>query len=65
LAKPHVQIDGTIDHGWLLLLSAVFAHGDTPFVERKLPREGSSQPLHLISVAKLGVSVAKDIDAPK
>jgi hypothetical protein len=38
-AMPHVQIDGTIDHGWLLLvLSALFLQGDTPFVERKLPR---------------------------
>ena len=44
-----VQIDGTILHGWLLLLSALFPQGVTPFVERKLPR-GSSQPLHLISV---------------
>jgi hypothetical protein len=33
-----MQIDGTIDHGWLLLLSALFPQGDTPFVERKLPR---------------------------
>ena len=38
LAIPHVEIDGTIDHGWLLLMSAVFAHGVTPSVERKLPR---------------------------
>jgi hypothetical protein len=39
LTVSHVEIDGTIDHGWLLLLSALFPQGvNSTSVERKLPR---------------------------
>jgi len=33
-----VEIDGTIDYGWLFLVSALFIQGDTPFCGAQLPR---------------------------
>jgi hypothetical protein len=39
LTLPHMKIDGTIDHGWLLLFEGSVSAEHIPrFVERKLPR---------------------------
>src|SRR5262249_49839144 len=50
LAVPHVQIDGTIDHGWLLLFECPVSAGQYSVCGAQATTLGSSQPLHLISV---------------
>src|SRR5436190_14935639 len=52
LAIPHVQIDGTIDHGWLLLLECPVSAGRNSVCGAQATTLGSSQPLHLISVVR-------------
>src|SRR5687767_15333923 len=49
LAIPHVQIDGTIDHGWLLLLECPVSSGRYSYWwSASYHGIGGSQPLHLI-----------------
>jgi len=49
VTATRVQIDGSIDHGWLLLVRALFPHGDSFCGAHAITRTGS-QPLHLIPV---------------